>query len=386
MMCAFDGAISDANEVLVALPDHESAKAELESVMKCRAVLNLATDASKVQNHQEVDRYTTTVLETCTECPVARMLRSKSLLSLGRYDDAISELGHLLKSNPKDLEALLLRGRSYYLSGRVDLSMAHFREGLKLDPEHKKLKDAYRLFKGVEKQFSKGDSATGEGRHEEAALAYQAALGEMAKIANVDGVSPPSQLLIRAHFGACKAYRLARKPNEAVASCTSAISGSGNGGSADMLIERAEAFLLLEQWDRAMNDASQANQKDGRSNARQLFQRAQRLKQAAARVDYYKVLGLARTATEREIKKSYKMLALKWHPDKNPENPEQAEKEFQKVAEAYEILSDPERKARYDRGEDVSGNAQPQRPPNPFGQQGGFHFQGGSRTFTFRFG
>jgi molecular chaperone DnaJ len=62
---------------------------------------------------------------------------------------------------------------------------------------------------------------------------------------------------------------------------------------------------------------------------------------------YYEVLGVARTAEGDEIKRSYRRLAMKWHPDRNPGDAK-AETEFKACAEAYEVLSDPERRARYD--------------------------------------
>ncbi|NXE75746.1 DNJB8 protein, partial [Cochlearius cochlearius] len=66
-------------------------------------------------------------------------------------------------------------------------------------------------------------------------------------------------------------------------------------------------------------------------------------------VDYYKVLGLQKSASQDDVKKSYHKLALKWHPDKNPSNKEEAEKKFKAVAEAYEVLSDPQKRSFYDR-------------------------------------
>ncbi|MDB5034824.1 MAG: chaperone protein DnaJ [Chlorobi bacterium] len=64
--------------------------------------------------------------------------------------------------------------------------------------------------------------------------------------------------------------------------------------------------------------------------------------------DYYEVLGVSRTATETEIKSAYRKMAIKYHPDKNPDNPETVEM-FKECAEAYEVLSNPDKKARYDR-------------------------------------
>lgn len=67
-----------------------------------------------------------------------------------------------------------------------------------------------------------------------------------------------------------------------------------------------------------------------------------------AKRDYYEVLGVEKNATATEIKKAYRKLALKYHPDKNPDNKE-AEEKFKEAAEAYEVLSNDDKKAKYDR-------------------------------------
>ena len=67
-----------------------------------------------------------------------------------------------------------------------------------------------------------------------------------------------------------------------------------------------------------------------------------------AKRDYYEVLGVDKSASAQEIKKAYRKLALKYHPDKNPDDKE-AEEKFKEAAEAYEVLSNDEKKAKYDR-------------------------------------
>ncbi|XP_004646153.1 dnaJ homolog subfamily B member 8 [Octodon degus] len=65
--------------------------------------------------------------------------------------------------------------------------------------------------------------------------------------------------------------------------------------------------------------------------------------------NYYEVLGVQAGASADDIKKAYHKLALRWHPDKNPDNKEEAEKKFKQVSEAYEVLSDPKKRSVYDR-------------------------------------
>ncbi len=67
-----------------------------------------------------------------------------------------------------------------------------------------------------------------------------------------------------------------------------------------------------------------------------------------AKRDYYEILGVSKGASDDEMKKAYRKMAIKYHPDKNPDNPE-AEEKFKEAAEAYEVLSNAEKRAQYDR-------------------------------------
>ena len=104
----------------------------------------------------------------------------------------------------------------------------------------------------------------------------------------------------------------------------------------------------------------------------QKMHEAQQLLEQSKKKNYYKILGVKRSASMREIKKAYRNLALKYHPDKvKKEEKKEAEKVFRDVAESYAILTNKELREKYDRGEDVSDEGQRKA------QQGGFPFGGG---------
>lgn len=107
-----------------------------------------------------------------------------------------------------------------------------------------------------------------------------------------------------------------------------------------------------------------------------------------AKRDYYEVLGVAKTATQEELKKAYRKLALKYHPDRNKDNPE-AEAKFKEVNEAYAVLSDDEKRSQYDQlgpeafEQAASGGG---AGGNPFGGFGGFGGSGMEDIFDMFFG
>ena len=102
----------------------------------------------------------------------------------------------------------------------------------------------------------------------------------------------------------------------------------------------------------------------------------------AAKTDYYDILGVGKSASADEIKKAYRKQALEWHPDRHKDNKEAAEKRFKEINEAYQVLSDSNKRSSYDQ----FGSAGSQGFPggNPFA--GGFGGQSGPFTYTYSSG
>lgn len=125
------------------------------------------------------------------------------------------------------------------------------------------------------------------------------------------------------------------------------------------------------------------------------MQKAQIALKRSKTKDYYQVLGVPHDADERQIKSAYRKASKIHHPDKAIKQgltKEEAEKKMASINEAYEVLSDPELRARFDRGDDPNSHEQ-QNPfqGSPFGHGGGggghpFMFQQGGQQFQFKFG
>ncbi|MCA9369857.1 DnaJ domain-containing protein, partial [Candidatus Woesebacteria bacterium] len=95
--------------------------------------------------------------------------------------------------------------------------------------------------------------------------------------------------------------------------------------------------------------------------------------------DYYEVLGVQKSATDKEIKSAYRKLALKWHPDKHKDNKKDAETKFKEINEAYQVLSDEKKKQAYDQFGHAAFDAASGMGGNPF--SGGF--QQGPFTWSY---
>merc|ERR1719268_260098 len=160
--------------------------------------------------------------------------------------------------------------------------------------------------------------------------------------------------------------------------------------------ERAEAYLAEDMFDEAISDYRAALERDeGFSRAKEGMAKAQKLQKQAGKRDYYKILGVKRTASKKEISKAYKKLAMQWHPDKfqDEEDKKKAEKKFMDIAAAKEVLTDEEMRHKYDQGEDpLDPESGRDGGGHPFGRGGHQHFHfpggnpfGGDGNFQFKF-
>uniref|UniRef100_A0A803NAV9 J domain-containing protein n=2 Tax=Chenopodium quinoa TaxID=63459 RepID=A0A803NAV9_CHEQI len=254
--------------------------------------------------------------------------------------------------------------------------MRHYQKGLRLDPEHSELKKAYFGLKKLQKKTESAETNVEKGKLRLAVEDYKAALA-------LDPVHIAHN--VHLHLGLCKVLVKLGRGKDAVNSCTVVLNIDEE--LVEALVQRGEAKLLVEDWEGAVEDLKNAAQKSQDRSIREALVRAENALKLSKRKDWYKILGVSKTASVAEIKRAYKKLALQWHPDKNSENREEAENKFREIAAAYEVLGDEEKRVRYDRGEDeegmgMGGGGYGFGGFDPFGGGGGgqqytFHFEGG---------
>ena len=122
-----------------------------------------------------------------------------------------------------------------------------------------------------------------------------------------------------------------------------------------------------EDYTSALQDYSKIQELDPNANIKVKIDQARKKERLAKKKDYYAILGVPKNATDKEIKKAYKALALKHHPDRNrgktDVQQEQSSKKFQDIAEAHGVLTDPEKRKKYDCGQmDFDGDIGAQGP------------------------
>ncbi|KAG5043752.1 hypothetical protein GLYMA_03G179800v4 [Glycine max] len=370
-LCRYEQSERSYKKFLELKPGDSAAEKELSQLLQAQSALETAQSLYDSGNFSKSLEYIDkVVLVFSSACNKAKLLKVKVLIADKEYESAIAESGFLLKEDENNLEALLLRGRAYYYLADHDVATRHFQKGLRLDPEHSELKKAYFGLKNLLKKSKSAEDNANKGKLRVAVEEFKAALA-------VDPIHLAHNVDL--HFGLCKVLVKLGRGKDALDSCSEALKIDEE--LVEALVQRGEAKLLTEDWEGAVEDLRSAAQKSPQDmNIREAVMRAEKALKISKRKDYYKILGISKTASAADIKRAYKKLALQWHPDKNVEKREEAEAQFREIAAAYEVLSDEDKRVRYDRGEDLE-------EAGMGGGGGGFNpFGGGGYTYTFEGG
>jgi DnaJ homolog subfamily C member 3 len=366
--------------------DNEDVQALLQEASECDQTISFAQKALLEEDYRTAAHYFQVAMKFVEQATDLLLQKASALLYTGDYYGVISDTGKILKQYPQHLEAYRLRGMAYFWLGDHDVATQHFREGLKSDPEHQGLKDGHKLVKKIEKKKKKADEAYSSGDFEKAIQLYTDAINIEPSHVNF---AHPTRLLI------IKSYSKLSQHDRAIEEATNLLSDDETNLESHWAL--GDALTAAEKYEEAVRAFQAAveslpeGETERKQQAQKKVQEAQVALKQSKEKNYYKILGVPRTATSKEIKSAYRKLALQYHPDKvKAEDKEEAEKKFQDIGEAYEVLSDAELKGKYDRGEQVFENQGGGQQGHHFNAHQFFHQNfgggGGGQRFHFKMG
>ncbi|KAK4464208.1 hypothetical protein QBC42DRAFT_263655 [Cladorrhinum samala] len=408
----FEGAHAQLGKLRARAADWDAAKAhykkakkseEIEAVEAAQAAAKAAEAAAKAGNWDECIKQADDAILTANRAVALRELRVRCAFENGSVERGIGDLQHILQMKPGDTKPhVQISAITFYALGDLPEGMAAIRKCLHSDPDNKTCKKLLREEKSTEKVVQKVQKALDKSQPMTAVRQLVPTGEDEGLIKEVkaqvlqlreDGIIPQAagnKLVTRLVEMACQAY-YESSSKKAKEYCEESLELDEN--SLYGLLYKAKQQMELEQYEPAINTLRKAAEahSDKQNIVNPLLEKAQVADRRSKTRDYYKVLGVAHDADERQIKSAYRKLSKIHHPDKAAKQgltKEQAEKKMAQINQAYEVLSDPELRARFDRGDDPNNLDQPQGG-HPFGGGHGhpFMFQGaGGQQFQFRTG
>lgn len=400
---------------------------EMDELLEAQGAAKLAEAAHAAGNWDECVNQAGVAIMVANRAVSLRELRSACRFAKGEVEEGMGDLHHIVNLKPGDTSPhVTISAITFFALADLQQGMAQIRKCLHSDPDSKICKKLLKEEKAIEKTiakiekaFSKNQPMTGTKllipSAEEAGLIQE--VKEQVAELRQQGVIPaaaPNSLVSKLVEMACQGYYEVSYPTtpsvlEPPFVLTDIVSQMNGKKAQDYCTE--STALDENSFYGLLHQSKRAQESEDYEGAVRFLEKAKEVKPEKQDVvnpllrdaqielkrsktkDYYKVLGVARDADEKQIKSAYRKLSKQHHPDKAAKQglaKEAAEKKMASINEAYEVLSDPELRARFDRGDDPNSNEQ-QNPfqGNPFGGQPFMFQQGqghGGQQFQFKFG
>jgi DnaJ homolog subfamily C member 7 len=259
-----------------------------------------------------------------------------------------------------------------YYDGKYDKARSLLSILLQKVRDNEKLNHLWKILKEIESRKEKANESFKAGKYQEAIELYT-------KLIELDPKNKNFNSTIHANRALC--YQKLNNMMDALKDINISISLNERYWKA--YTRRGNIYMALKMYEEARYDYQRVKEAEpDNKEVLKLLEEAKKEEKKAKKRDYYQILGVTKEATPEEIRKSYKKLALKWHPDRNNTSEEQkkmAEKTFRDINDAYSVLSDAQKKQQYDMGID------PLNPEEANGMDGsGMHFGGGGADDIFK--
>jgi DnaJ homolog subfamily C member 7 len=348
-------------------PRDTSHVADLANCRKLITNFEILHEARAKEDWKRCEEVAQPLIKECTEFSNLKIIYVEALLNNVKLQEAIDFLINKVSQDEKSNEEFdFLLAKAFYYDGKYDKARKVLATVLQKVNDNEKFNHLWKILKDIEKQKEKANETFKNGKYHEAIEQYT-------KLLEIDPNNRNFNSTIYANRALC--YQKINNNMEALKDINKSISLNENYIKAYM--RRGNIYMALKMYEEAKYDFQKVKDAEpSNRDAVKLLEEAKKLEKQAKKRDYYKILDLKPDATENDIRKAYKKLALKWHPDRNNESEEQkkmAEKTFRDINDAYSVLSDAKKKQQYDSGFD------PLNPEEASGMDGsgGMHFSHG---------
>ncbi|SLM37141.1 Tetratricopeptide-like helical domain [Lasallia pustulata] len=379
---------------------------EVSELLEAQGASSLAVDAEKAGDWEGCISHAGAAIMVASTSLSLRQLRARCRFEKGEVFEGVGDLGHVLQISPGSTEPhLQISSMMFYSMGATEKGLSQIRKCLHSDPDSKACSRLYRREKQLDKVL-KQTFALKEKRQFNSAIKILVGSGsdtgllqdikddvKKGKESGMIHKNSPNELYSTLVEMVCDCYLEMNNHKKALPYCTETLTLKPN--SLPALLSKAQQQIDSDNFEPAIHTLNHA--KEHHPSAPQiqpLLQKAHNLLKRSKTKDYYAVLGVSRDADERTIKRAYRQMTKQHHPDKaigQGVSKEDAEKKMAAINEAYEVLSNPELKERFDRGEDPNSHEHQGSPfqGSPFGQGAGgqqFFFKTGAGGPQFKFG
>ena len=387
---------------------------DVEQLDEAEGAAKLAEDAEKAGDWEACVTQAGTAIFVAGTALDLRQRRARCRFERGEVVEGVSDLNHVLQINAALTEPhLKIAAMTFYSMGETEKGITAISKCLHNDPDNKACAKLRKSQKAIERTLKKFNQLIEKRQFSSAVKLLvpqdedpgllQEVKDDIKSFREAGYIHPKATDGLYGNLveRACEVYTDMNNLKKAQPFCEEALTYNPNCLPA--LLSKAQRQIDADEFEPAISTLTTAKEAHGNTQKiQELLQKAQTLLKRSKQKDYYKVLGLTRDADEREIKRAFRKLTVQNHPDKATQNgitPEEAQKKMAAINEAYEVLSDPELKERFDRGDDpndpTQGGGQPfQGSPFGFGPggqpvffqqrggggpgfQGGFKFSGG---------
>ena len=401
----FEGALTQRAKIKSRNADWEGAredyaaagKKESEDVAQldeAEGAAKLSADAEKAGDWEACVTQAGTAIFVASSSLDLRQRRARCRFEKGEIMEGIADLNHALQINTALTQPHLeIAAMTFYSLVETDKGITAISKCLHNDPDNKECAKLRKSQKAIDRTLKKFNQFV-ERRQFASAVKLlipqgddepgllQEVKDDEKQYRETSYIHPKAGSGLYAHLieKTCEVYVEMNNAKKASTYCAEALNYNPN--SLPALLNKAQEQIDADEFEPAIATLNSAKETHGGQNQKinELLQKAHTLLKRSKQKDYYKVLGVSRDADERQIKSAMRKLTKEFHPDKASQHgisAEEAQKKMASINEAYEVLSDPELRARFDRGDDPND---PQQGGQPF-QGSPFAFQNGQPVF-----